>query len=1020
MEELPLSILFLFVLLLHGAAQGQQQRTLDPTEVEALRVFGSRIGLSPAWNFSVDPCSGLYGWNNTAPAERYQPASGVQCDCSGNSSVCHVLRLVVFNMNVAGEIPPETGNFSSLFDLNLGQNMITGTLPAELGSLSNLLYFNIGINRLRGPLPASFGRLTQLRSMGIGTNYLTGSLPPEIGNLRFLEQLYMDSSGLSGEIPPQLESLQRLQILSISDNNFNGSIDVLGNLSSLQELTMEGNRFRGQLPSSLGALQNLTKLYIGDVSAGARIPESLNRLSLLSRLSLRNCELSGSIPDFSNMTRLVFIDLSFNQLTGVIPSSLASLPSLENLVLANNNLNGEIPAELGSLTGLGILDVSFNNLTGALPSSLNRSRLQENIIWNSFNVSNAQGQTAAEMNCLETRMGCNAVDAGRNFELSINCGGPAVSADGMTFTEDSSSLSEAVYYSNSSQSWAVSSTGYVDFNGNTFNSVPTAATRVTGTRDSSLYQTARASPTSLKYFGLGMVNGPYQVDLHFAEIVIQDDSSGWTGLGRRFFDVYIQGSRVLQDFDIRAEANGSYIAIVRPFPAQVSNNVLEIHLLWRGKGTCCSPAPLSFGPLISAIRVRPEFDTSGLIPATPSPSSDSKVVPIGVGVGVSVAVVFLAAIFAILFIRKRRRLKYGQDEEDLRSLEAKPNLYSYNDLKIATRGFAPENKLGQGGFGSVYKGVLPNGTIVAMKELSSKSNQGTREFLNEVTVISAVQHRNLVKLHGCCIEGSHRILIYEFLENNSLHQALLKPKERVIHFDWPTRFNICVGIARGIAYLHEESLPRIVHRDIKASNVLLDKTLNPKIADFGLAKLFKDHQTHVSTRVAGTIGYLSPEYAMRGQLTEKADVYSFGVLVLEVVSGRDNLDTSLPTEMIYLLEWAWHLHENNRALELLDPEVPEFDEGEVLRVIQVALLCSQALASARPTMSHAVAMLLGTATIDVTSLQPGYFAALQNAAPGFYTDALVKMASNKSSSIQSSRSPSSVTSNSNMPMNQPR
>ncbi|EFJ34875.1 hypothetical protein SELMODRAFT_438852, partial [Selaginella moellendorffii] len=689
MEELPLSILFLFVLLLHGAAQGQQQRTLDPTEVEALRVFGSRIGLSPAWNFSVDPCSGLYGWNNTAPAERYQPASGVQCDCSGNSSVCHVLRL-----------RDSSGNWEFLFSFRsepwskhdhwytssgIGiliqpTVLVRNSFVVHEVSLASHIFFsyvantnnsNIGINRLRGPLPASFGRLTQLRSMGIGTNYLTGSLPPEIGNLRFLEQLYMDSSGLSGEIPPQLESLQRLQILSISDNNFNGSIDVLGNLSSLQELTMEGNRFRGQLPSSLGALQNLTKLYIGDVSAGARIPESLNRLSLLSRLSLRNCELSGSIPDFSNMTRLVFIDLSFNQLTGVIPSSLASLPSLENL----------------------------------------------NIIWNSFNVSNAQGQTAAEMNCLETRMGCNAVDAGRNFELSINCGGPAVSADGMTFTEDSSSLSEAVYYSNSSQSWAVSSTGYVDFNGNTFNSVPTAATRVTGTRDSSLYQTARASPTSLKYFGLGMVNGPYQVDLHFAEIVIQDDSSGWTGLGRRFFDVYIQGSRVLQDFDIRAEANGSYIAIVRPFPAQVSNNVLEIHLLWRGKGTCCSPAPLSFGPLISAIRVRPEFDTSGLIPATPSPSSDSKVVPIGVGVGVSVAVVFLAAIFAILFIRKRRRLKYGQDEEDLRSLEAKPNLYSYNDLKIATRGFAPENKLGQGGFGSVYKGVLPNGTIVAMKEL---------------------------------------------------------------------------------------------------------------------------------------------------------------------------------------------------------------------------------------------------------------------------------------------------------------
>ncbi|EEC69662.1 hypothetical protein OsI_39083 [Oryza sativa Indica Group] len=200
------------------------------------------------------------------------------------------------------------------------------------------------------------------------------------------------------------------------------------------------------------------------------------------------------------------------------------------------------------------------------------------------------------------------------------------------------------------------------------------------------------------------------------------------------------------------------------------------------------------------------------------------------------------------------------------------------------------------------KGKLRNGQKVAIKVLSSESRQGTREFLNELSVISNINHHNLVKLHGCCVEGDQKMLVYNYLENNSLAQSLFGNSHSSIQLDWKTRVKICIGVASGLKYLHEEVRPVIVHRDIKASNILLDKDLSPKISDFGLAKLFPGNMTHISTRVAGTLGYLAPEYAIRGQLTKKADVYSFGVLLLEIVSGRCHTDPRLPLQDQFLLE----------------------------------------------------------------------------------------------------------------------
>ncbi|KAG0477149.1 hypothetical protein HPP92_013990 [Vanilla planifolia] len=299
--------------------------------------------------------------------------------------------------------------------------------------------------------------------------------------------------------------------------------------------------------------------------------------------------------------------------------------------------------------------------------------------------------------------------------------------------------------------------------------------------------------------------------------------------------------------------------------------------------------------------------------------------------------------------------------------------YSYKELQNATDDFSPANKVGEGGFGSVYKGRLKNGKLVAIKVLSSESKQGVREFLNELSMISNVFHENLVKVHGCCVDGKHRILVYDYLENNSLARMLLGAGHSDIQFNWETRAKICIGIARGLAFLHEEVHPHVVHRDIKAGNILLDKHLNPKISDFGLAKLLPANMSHVSTRVAGTIGYLAPEYAMHGKLTRKADVYSFGVLLLEIVSGRCNTNTRLPYEEQFLLERIWALHEKGELEAIIDKSLDDdLNVEEAYRFMKVGLLCTQDVPKLRPSMSVVVKLLSGDIDVDSFNIRkPG-------------------------------------------------
>ncbi|EEE63026.1 hypothetical protein OsJ_17834 [Oryza sativa Japonica Group] len=735
-----------------AAAQAQQAPKTDPAEVAALNTILGRWGkkASSEWNISGEPCSG-YAIDKTD--WDYYPNINpfIKCDCTdSNNTVCHITKLRVTKLDVVGQIPTELQNLTHLVDLNFNYNYLTGAIPSFIGIFTSMKYLALAMNPLSGPLPKELGNLTNLVSLGISLDNFTGGLPEELGNLTKLRQLRASDNGFIGKIP-----------------------DYLGSMTNLQDIAFQGNSFEGPIPQSLSNLTKLTSLLvtdfwktrmsrrIGDIVDGNSSLAFIGNMTSLSELLLRNCKISGDLRaiDFSKFEKLILLDLSFNKITGQVPQSILNLGNLQFLFLGNNSLTGMLPDGISS---------SLKAI--ALPSGLN---------------------------CLQQDIPCLR-ESPEYYSFAIDCGSKTAlrGSDNTIYEADSINLGAASYYVTDLTRWGVSSVGNY-FQATDGNNIISSPQHFQNVVDSELFETARMSPSSLRYYGLGLENGNYTVVLQFAEFAFPD-SQTWLSLGRRVFDIYVQISLLL-----------------------------------------CEMA-------------------------------------------------------------------YQK--------------------------------------GNVKQGKLPDGRVIAVKQLSQSSHQGTNQFVTEVATISAVQHRNLVRLHGCCIDSKTPLLVYEYLENGSLDRAIFG--QNSFNLDWATRFEIILGIARGLTYLHEESSVRIVHRDIKASNILLDIDLTPKISDFGLAKLYDENQTHVSTGIAGTIGYLAPEYAMRGRLTEKADVFAFGVV--------------------------WGLYEKDQALRIVEPSLKDFDKDEVFRVICVALLCTQGSPHQRPPMSKVVAMLTGDVDVVKVVTKPSY------------------------------------------------
>ncbi|XP_057970931.1 proline-rich receptor-like protein kinase PERK8 [Malania oleifera] len=424
-------------------------------------------------------------------------------------------------------------------------------------------------------------------------------------------------------------------------------------------------------------------------------------------------------------------------------------------------------------------------------------------------------------------------------------------------------------------------------------------------------------------------------------------------------------------------------------------------------------------PLPSVPTEKPTATTPGSNATANAPSTNGGGMQTGAAAGVGLVVSFLALSFVVMavwFVRKRKKSKAGSnagyiipspfassqnsDISFLRPHSSAPlvsgtpgsdflyppsepggvgnskSCFTYEELIEATNGFSAQNLLGEGGFGSVYKGCLLDGREVAVKQLKIGGGQGEREFRAEVEIISRVHHRHLVSLVGYCISERQRLLVYDYVPNNTLHYHL--HGERGPIMDWAMRVKVAAGAAHGIAYLHEDCHPRIIHRDIKSSNILLDNNFEAQVSDFGLAKLALDAHTHVTTRVMGTFGYMAPEYASSGKLTEKSDVFSFGVVLLELITGRKPVDASQPLGDESLVEWARPLLtqalDDEEFEELVDPRLEnDYVEGEMFRMIEAAAACVRHSAARRPRMSQIVRALDSIADLSDLSngMKPG-------------------------------------------------
>uniref|UniRef100_A0A1J3K3D8 Cysteine-rich receptor-like protein kinase 8 n=1 Tax=Noccaea caerulescens TaxID=107243 RepID=A0A1J3K3D8_NOCCA len=362
-------------------------------------------------------------------------------------------------------------------------------------------------------------------------------------------------------------------------------------------------------------------------------------------------------------------------------------------------------------------------------------------------------------------------------------------------------------------------------------------------------------------------------------------------------------------------------------------------------------------------------------PPRPEKGGKSYMLVLVILVAVMVAVLFFIAAYCFFAKKKKKKTSdtaptfEGDDITTVESLQLE-----YKTIQAATNDFSQSNKIGQGGFGEVYKGTFSDGTEVAVKKLSKSSGQGDTEFKNEVVVVAKLQHRNLVRLLGFSIEGEERVLVYEYVPNKSLDYFLSDPTKQG-ELNWTRRYQIIGGIARGILYLHQDSRLTIIHRDLKASNILLDADMNPKIADFGMARIFGIDQTQENTsKIVGTYGYMSPEYAMHGQFSMKSDVYSFGVLVLEIISGQKNssfYQTDSPNDLV---THAWRLWSNGTSLDLVDPVIVEnCQKSEVVRCIHIGLLCVQENPVERPTMRTIFMMLTSDTVTLPVAREPGFF-----------------------------------------------
>ncbi|KAM7265657.1 hypothetical protein ACFE04_003340 [Oxalis oulophora] len=814
---------------LHNTSAEAKKITTHPTEVSALlavkrNLIDHKKHLGD-WNKKGDPC--ISNW------------TGVLCnDTVGGDGHFHVHEIHLLNKNLSGVLAPELGRLSYLHTLDFMWNNLTGSIPKEIGSISSLVLLLLNGNKLSGFLPEELGNLMMLKRLQIDENNISGPIPKSFAYLSSIRHLHMNNNSISGQIPLELS-----------------------NMSTVIHLLIDNNNLSGYLPAELSILPELRILQLDNNNFDtSEIPDTYANLSSLAKLSLRNCSLHGAVPDFSRIQGLYYLDFSDNHLSGAIPLNKLAV-NMTTIILSNNNLNGSIPGYFSELSFLQTLSLENNSLTGSVPDNIWKNTTFTTYARLTIDLrNNLLTNITGELNPPENvtlRLGGNPICSNTNVKNTGKfCGLNAGDIDG-TVTNTTNQTSCLL------QSCPI---------GNFYEYAPDY--QIPCFCAAPIRIGYRLKSPSFSYFP------PYihrfkvyvteSLQLEFYQLSI--DTQSWEEGPR--LGMYLKLFPVYKDNSSTSTFNTSEVRRIR-----------NIFTLWEFPGNDF------YGPyeLLNFTLLGPYSDIS----FDSAKSSISKGVLAAIVLGAFASGIATWALITVLITRRRARKQMLISRKRLSS-HVSMNIegvkyFGFKEMALASNNFDSSTIIGQGGYGKVYKGVLADNTAVAIKRAERGSLQGEREFLTEIKLLSRLHHRNLVSLLGYCDEQEEQMLIYEFMHNGSLRDWLSAKGERNLNFDM--RLRIALGSAKGILYLHTEANPPVFHRDIKTSNILLDSKLNAKVADFGLSKLAPvlddegNTPHHVSTIVKGTPGYLDPEYLLTHEFTDKSDVYSLGVVFLELLTG---------------------------------------------------------------------------------------------------------------------------------------
>eukprot|EP01018_Ginkgo_biloba_P039316 Gb_36397 [translate_table: standard] len=876
-----------------------------------------------------------------------------------------LVNLILFDNQLRGRIPADLGRLRNLEVFRAGGNAnLEGALPEELGNCTHLTMLGLAESSISGSIPGSFGSLTKLKTLALYTAQLSGSIPPELGNCVELENLYLYGNSLSGSIPPEIGKLKNLQKLLLWQNTLVGSIPVeLGNCSASTVIDLSINALTGSIPTSLGKLKNLAELQLSDNEISGSIPSALVNCTGLSQLQVDNNQLSGEVPDeFGQLKNLTLLYAWQNRLEGRIPSSLGNCENLQGLDLSQNNLTGSIPASIFQLKNLTKLLLLSNDLTGSLSPEIGNCTALDRLRLGNNRLSDA---IPAEIGKLKSLVFLDLANNEFSGAIPSEIGGCIeLQYLDLRLNRLSGSLPSTL--------GLLSSLQIVDISMNKLGG--------------SIPATAFGNPSSLNKLMLNGndLSGEIPKELCFCTKLQLLDLSN-----NRFTGSIPPEMGRIEGLDIALNLSWNYLSGSIPLELSgldklasmdLSHNLLSGNLSVLARLENLVSLNVSFnnftGPLPNTdfFRELPPSDILGNSGLCSSGDAcliqETEITPRGHSgdSGVKLIISLLFSVTALMLVLgtclliRARKISHDEAEDPEIGWPWQMTLFQKLSFSVedVLENLVNSNIIGKGFSGVVYKAEIPNGEVIAVKKLwpSKKSSQQRDSFEAEVKTLGSIRHRNIVRLLGYCSNRTTKLLMYDYMPNGSLG-GLLHEKRGML--EWEIRYNIVLGAAQGLAYLHHDCVPVIVHRDIKANNILLGPRYEPYIADFGLAKLLESSDfSKSSTNVAGSYGYIAPEYGYMMRITEKSDVYSYGVMLLEVLTGKQPIDPSF-REGMHLVEWVRETLQNNRdAVEVLDPRLqgrPDSQIQEMLQALGTALLCVNSNPEERPTMKDVAALL---------------------------------------------------------------